>query len=280
MTTPVQALAHHPTGQFLQGKCALITGGSRGIGRGVAIKLAGRGAHVAITYVENEAAARDVVAQIERAGASAELHKLDVAKPDDVRRLIDRVGHAHGSLDVLVSNARTEIPSFYAAPFELTDEQWQTALQTQATAFLHEMRAVSDLMPAGGRVIALTYGPGSRTGSWQSWIAMGAAKAALEALVRYFAVAVAGRGITVNAVSPGFIEDSVLNSLPEVAQNMVREWHGSGWTPMKRLGTPADIGNVVSLLCSPEASWITGQTIFADGGASIVMPELPPALQW
>jgi len=107
---------------------------------------------------------------------------------------------------------------------------------------------------------------------------MGAAKAALESLCRYFAIALAQKGITVNAVSPGFTEDSVLNSLPGVAQDMVRNWHKE-WTPMGRLGTPADIGNVVSLLCSDEALWITGQVIFADGGASLMNPELPLELQ-
>ena len=89
----------------------------------------------------------------------------------------------------------------------------------------------------------------------------------------------ARRGITVNAVSPGFVDYSVVKSLPEVAQKMISDWASSGWTPMGRLGTPADIGNVVALLCSEEARWITGQTIYADGGASIVMAELPPALQ-
>ena len=108
---------------------------------------------------------------------------------------------------------------------------------------------------------------------------MGSAKAALESLCRYFAVALAGRGITVNAVSPGFTEDSVLNSLPDEAQEMVRDWHGGGWTPMGRLGTPADIGNAVALLCSKEAAWITGQTLYADGGASLMDASLPLEIQ-
>jgi NAD(P)-dependent dehydrogenase (short-subunit alcohol dehydrogenase family) len=108
---------------------------------------------------------------------------------------------------------------------------------------------------------------------------MGSAKAAMESLVRYFAVMLAQRGITVNAVSPGWTEDSVLNSLPEAAQTAVRAWHQRGWTPMKRLGTPADIGNVVGLLCQEEAGWITGQLIEADGGASLMSPDVPPELQ-
>src|SRR5438874_2120446 len=106
-----------------------------------------------------------------------------------------------------------------------------------------------------------------------------AAKVAMESLCRYFAVALAKRGITVNAISPGWIEDSVLNTLPDAAQDMIRTWHQGGWTPMGRLGTPADIGNAVSLLCSEEAGWITGQVIAVDGGSSLMDPGLPLEIQ-
>jgi len=134
-------------------------------------------------------------------------------------------------------------------------------------------------MNDGGRIIAITYAPGGRTGSWQPWVAMGAAKIALESLCRYFAVALAKRGITVNAISPGWIEDSVLNTLPQDVQQKIRAWHEGGWTPMGRLGTPADIGNAVALLCSEEANWITGQLIAVDGGASLMDPSLPLEIQ-
>jgi hypothetical protein len=103
-----------------------------------------------------------------------------------------------------------------------------------------------------------------------------AAKAVLEVLVRYFAVALARRGITVNTISP---EDSVLNSLPDAFQTGLREWQERGWTPMGRLGTPADIGNAVALICSQEAAWITGQLIDVDGGASLVDARLPLEFQ-
>jgi NAD(P)-dependent dehydrogenase (short-subunit alcohol dehydrogenase family) len=139
--------------------------------------------------------------------------------------------------------------------------------------------ASQGLMPDGGRIIAITYAPGARTGSWQPYIAQGTAKAALESLVRYFAVALAKRKITVNAISPGFIEDSILNALPAEVQTMVREHHQSGWTPLGRLGTPADIGDAVVLLCSDMAGWITGQTICVDGGSSLMSPELPLPIQ-
>ena len=109
---------------------------------------------------------------------------------------------------------------------------------------------------------------------------MGSAKAAVESAVRYFAVGLAKRGITVNAISPGWTEDSVLNTLPAQAQDLIRNWHAKGWTPMGRLGTPADIGNVAAMLCGKEAAWITGQVIFADGGASLMNSEVPPEIQF
>ena len=131
----------------------------------------------------------------------------------------------------------------------------------------------------GGRIIAMTYAPGGRFGSWQPWVAMGAAKAALEVLCRYFAVALAPRQITVNAISPGWTEDSVLNTLPDAVQNSIRSWHQSGWTPMRKLGVPSDLGNAVALLCSAEANWITGQILDVDGGASLMDAHLPLEIQ-
>src|SRR3989442_9095554 len=114
-------------------------------------------------------------------------------------------------------------------------------------------------MTSGGRVIAITYAPGGRFGSWQPWVAMGADKSALEVLCRYFAVALASRGITVNAVSPGWIDDSVLNSFPETVQKAVREWQEGGLTPMGGLGKPSDNGHACALLFSEEANPITRQ---------------------
>ncbi|MGH9802396.1 MAG: SDR family oxidoreductase, partial [Blastocatellia bacterium] len=101
----------------------------------------------------------------------------------------------------------------------------------------------------------------------------------LESLVRYFAVPLAKRGITVNSISPGLTEDSIINALPPAAQDMIREWCASGWSPMGRLGTTEDIGNAVAMLCSPEAGWITGQAIAADGGASLMNSDFPLAIQ-
>lgn len=263
----------------LKGKTALITGSSRGIGRGIAFKLAKEGARVAVHYYQNEPAAKATLAKIRELGSDGFLVQADVCRMEEVRRLFQQVKKEFGSLDIFVSNARTEAPTFYQPPMDITLEKWDTAVDSQAKAFLVGAREASALMRDGGRIVAITYAPGGRFGSWQPWVAMGAAKAAMEVLCRYFAVALAPRRITVNSLSPGWIEDSVLNSLPEPVQETIRSWHQEGWTPMGRLGTPADVGNAVGLLCSEEAGWITGQLIDVDGGASLMDAHLPLAIQ-
>lgn len=258
---------------------ALITGGSRGIGRGIALKLAEQGVHVAINYVKDEASAKSTLEQVRERGSDGFTIQADVCQPQQIERMFKRVRDEFGSLDIFVANARTDVGTFYEPTLAISLEKWDTAMNSQAKAFLVAVREAEKLMPNNGRVIAITYAPGGRYGSWQSWVGMGAAKSALEVLVRYFAVALAPRGITVNSISPGWIEDSVLNTLPEPVVQMIRDHHANGWTPMRRLGTPADIGNIVALFCSQEAGWITGQTIAADGGMSLMDPGLPLAIQ-
>jgi len=262
-----------------KGKNALITGSSRGIGRGIALKLADKGARVAVHYYQNRPAAEATLERIRKLGAEGMLVQADVCDPDQIRRMFAQVRADFGSLDIFVSNARTEAATFYQPPMELALDKWNTAVDSQAKAFLVAVHEAVPLMSNGGRIVAISFAPGGRFGSWQPWVAMGAAKAALEVLVRYFAVALAARGITVNTISPGWVEDSVLNSLPETFQNGLREWQESGWTPMGRLGTPADIGNAVAMICSEEAGWITGQLIDVDGGASLVDAHLPLEFQ-
>jgi len=262
----------------LKGKQALITGSSRGIGRGIALKLAREGADIAVHYYRNHEAAADTLAQIRELGSDGFIVQADVSSLADLRRMFSEVGATFGTLDVFINNARGELATFYESPLEITPDQWTSAVDSQARAFVVAVQEATRLMPDGGRILALTFARGGCTGSWQPWIAMGSAKAALESAVRYFAVALARRGITVNAVSPGLTEDSVLNSLPADAVQQAREWHRR-WTPMGRLGTPADVGNVVALLCSDEAAWITGQVISADGGASLMDTVLPLDMQ-
>ncbi|HET9358829.1 MAG TPA: SDR family oxidoreductase [Vicinamibacterales bacterium] len=261
-----------------KGKQAFITGSSRGIGRGIALKLAQEGATIGVHYFRNHEAAADTLAQVRELGSDGLIVQGDVSKVDDLRRMFAEIRDTFETLDIFVSNARGELATFYEPPLDLTLDQWTTAFDTQARAFFIGAKEAAALMPRGGRILAITFAPGARTGSWQPWIAMGSAKAALESTCRYFAVALASRAITVNAISPGLTEDSVVNTLPEEAVQLARAWH-QRWTPMGRLGTPADVGNVAALLCSDEAAWITGQVVCADGGASLMDTVLPLELQ-
>ena len=263
----------------LAGKHALITGGSRGIGRGIALKLAANGAKIAVHYYQNERAANDTLAQIRNHGSDGLVIQADVTRPEQITDMVRKVRAEFGALNIFVSNARPEVPAFFQPPMDITLEQWDAAFNSQAKAFLVGVREAVVSMDPGGRIFAITYAEGSRTGGLLPWVGMGSAKAALESLVRYFAVALAKRGITVNAISPGWTEDSVLNTLPTQAQDLIRNWHARGWTPMGRLGTPQDVGNVVALFCSEDAGWITGQVIYADGGASLMNPEVPSEIQ-
>ena len=207
---------------------ALITGSSRGIGRGIALKLAEGGANIAIHYYQNETAAKETLAMVRDRGSEGLLVQADVSEPEQVVGMFRKVESEFGSLDVFVSNARPEVSQFFQPPLDITLQQWDAAFNTQAKAFLIGCREAARMMRDGGRIIAVTYATGSRTGSLQPWVGMGSAKAAMESLVRYFAVALAKRGITVNAISPGWTEDSVLNTLPTPAQELIRNWHKQG----------------------------------------------------
>src|SRR5260221_11203311 len=265
---------------MVQGKRhALITGSSRGIGRGIALELAADRVKIAIHYYRNESGARDTLAQVRERGADGVLVQADVTDPAQITAMFRKLKAEFGKLDVFVSNARPEVPEFFQPPFDITLKQWDAAFDSQAKAFLVGAREALQMMESGGRGFAITYGAGSRTGGLLPWVGMGAAKAAMEATVRYFAVAVAKRGITVNSISPGWIDDTVLKTLPDEVQTLIRNWHTRGWTPMGRLGTPEDIGNAVSLFSSDKAQWITGQTIYVDGGASLMNAGVPTEIQ-
>ena len=123
-----------------------------------------------------------------------------------------------GKVDIFVASARPEAAEFFTTAMDITLQQWDTAFDSQAKAFLIVVRVASALMPEGGRIISMTYAQGSRTGVLRPWVGIGSAKAAMESLVRYFAVALAKCGITINAISPGWTENSVLNSLPDQVQ--------------------------------------------------------------
>src|SRR5258708_30655577 len=193
-------------------KHALITGSSRGIGRGIALKLAGQGVKVAVNYRKNEAAAKDTLAKVRQRGSDGFTVQADVCCPDDITRMFARVKSEFGKLDIFVSNARPDVPEFYQGPMNITLEQWDSALNSQARAFLLAVRAACPLMGEGGRIVAITYAPGGRTGSCQPWVGMGAAKTAMASLCPYSAVALAQPGLTVNPLTPGWTDGTVLNT--------------------------------------------------------------------
>jgi enoyl-[acyl-carrier protein] reductase III len=259
----------------LEGKVALVTGGSRGIGRGISLRLAERGATVIINYLRDDDSAKATLQQIESAGGRAALVRADVSEAEQVSALMNEVRDHERRIDIFVHNALGDLLGFMAPPLTVTPSQWDTAYRCQSRAFLVGVQEASSLLNDGGRVVALSYWPGSHLGGFLPYAAMGSNKAATEAMCRYFAVALAPRGITVNAVCPGLTDDSIVNALPQEAQDAILGWLRSGWNPMGRPGTPADVAGAVAALCSQDASWITGQTIVVDGGASLMSPEMP-----
>src|SRR2546421_2951051 len=213
----------------LKQKHALITGSSRGIGRGIALKLAEGGATIAVHYYHNETAAKETLGMIKERGADGAIFQADVTKPDQIERLFKEVRSRFPSLDIFVSNARPEAVHFFYPPTEITLEQMDAAFDSQVKGFVIGAREAGKMMSEGGRIIAITYGTGSRTGGLLPWVAMGSAKAAMAALVRHFGVAFAKRGITIGALSPGWREGSVLNARPEPVHKTIRARTQPGW---------------------------------------------------
>lgn len=162
---------------------------------------------------------------------------------------------------------------------ELSLEKWQLAFDTQARAFFIGARTAAKFMRGGGRIIGMSYSQSGRTGGWQPWVGMGSAKAAMDSISRYFAVALGRHGITVNTVSPGMSDAGVMGQTPQEFQDAVKGWVESGWTPMRRRGTAGDIADVCALLCSDEARFVTGHGISVDGGSSLMNPDFPLPLQ-
>src|SRR2546421_8422340 len=175
----------------LKGKYALITGSSRGIGRGIALKLAEGGANIAVHYFQNEAAAKQTLAMIRDRGSQGLIVQADVTKPDEIGRMIQNTHSQFRALDIFVSNARPEVPAFFQPPMDITLAQWDAAFDSQAKAFLIGAREASAVIRNGGRIFAITYGGGSRTGGFLPWGGVGCAEAAMETAVRYFSVGLA-----------------------------------------------------------------------------------------
>src|SRR5437764_11943090 len=158
-------------------KHALITGRSRGIGRGIALKLAEQRVKIAIHYYKNERAANDTLAEVRRRDSDGFIVQADVTRPEEIKQMFRKVHGQFRKLDVFVSNARPEIPAFFQGPTQITLEQWDAAFDSQAKAFLVGVREAIPLMGTGARLLALPYAEGSRTGGLQPGVRMGSTQA-------------------------------------------------------------------------------------------------------
>ncbi|MBI2942097.1 MAG: SDR family oxidoreductase [Chloroflexi bacterium] len=260
---PEAGAAHAILAPTLHGRIALITGGSRGIGRAIGLKLARHGADIVVNYLRHRAAAEETAAELRAFGVRATTVRADVGEPDGVRHLFAAVRSAFGALDILVSNAALGV---LRPAMELEPKHWQRTLDVMGRALLLCAQEAVPLMEGRAGTIVSISSLGS-TRVIPHYAGPGAAKATLETLTRYLAVELAPRNVSVNAVSGGIVETEALKPFPNRAELVGR---AEGSTPWGRVGRPEDIANVVYLLCQPEARWICGQTIIADGGYSLV----------
>ncbi len=242
-----------------EGKSALVTGGSRGIGRAIALRLADLGAaKIAISYLRADAAAEETAEEIRKRGAEALLLRGNVGDPEKAKALVAEAG----PLDVLISNAATGV---IRPAMELEEKHWDWTMNANARALHTLVRHAAPRMAPGSSVVAL-----SSLGSQRvltDYVLVGVSKAAVEALVRYLAVELAPQDIRVNAVSAGLVETGALAYFPE-RERMLEEF--ARRTPAGRLVEPKDVAEVVCFLASPAAGMIRGQTIIVDGGYSIL----------
>jgi enoyl-[acyl-carrier protein] reductase III len=221
------------------GKSVLVTGGSRGIGRGIALRFAELGAaRVAISYLRNDAAAEETAKALEQAGAEPLLLRGNLGDPGKAAALVEQAG----PLDVLVSNAATGV---IRPALEIEEKHWDWTLNANARALLTLTRHAAPSMPEGSSIVAISSLGSQRV--LDDYVVVGVSKAALEALVRYLAVELAPKGIRVNAV----------------------DYYRSR-TPAGRLVEPGDVADAVCFLASPAADMIRGQTIIVDGGYSVL----------
>lgn len=243
--------------QELQGKVAVVTGASRGIGRAIAVSLAGRGARVVLNYRDNEAAAAEALAAV---GGNGVLARFDVADPEAVNTAFKEIVAREGGLHILVNNAGVSVN---ALTIGAKDADWHKALSVNlGGAFNCTRAALRTLMraPGGGRIINISSIVGETGSGGQGMYA--AAKAGLLGLTKTWAREYASRGLMVNAVSPGFIEtDMTAAELPaERRADLLKS------IPLGRVGTPEEVAGVVTFLAGPAASYITGQVIRVNGG--------------
>ena len=246
-----------------KGKRALVTGGSRGIGRAIALRLAGAGCDVAINYLRNKEPARETVAEVEALGRKALLIKGNVASVKTHDALFDAIGAEFGGLDYLISNAASGV---IKPAMELTPRHWQWTMDINAAALLSLAQHARPMMQEeGGSIVAVSSIGAVR--AIPNYAAVGASKAALESLVRHLAAELAPENIRVNAVSAGVVDTDALSHFPD-RERMLQE--GRQRTPAGRLIEPIDVADTVLYLLSPLASMVIGHTLVVDGGYAVM----------
>jgi len=242
----------------LEGKVALVTGGSRGIGRAVCMKLAERGAFVHINYLRNEEAAEEILSAIRAAGGRARCCRFDVADAGAVARSISEMAASEGAVDILVNNAGQSVDGLAV---RLKEPEWHRSLDVNLSgAFFCCQAVIRPMMKKRwGRIVNLTSVVAEGGNAGQA--AYAAAKAGIVGLTKSLARELGSRNICVNAVSPGFVATEMTASIPEGTRKHLLEI-----IPLVRIGTPADVAGAVAFLASDEAGYITGQVLRVNGG--------------
>jgi 3-oxoacyl-[acyl-carrier protein] reductase len=242
----------------MEGRVAVVTGGGRGIGRAIALKLAEGGARVAIAYRSNDAAAEETAELVRKTGAECGTFKGDVASVGDVDALVKGVGEAFGPVEILVNNAGMRRDNIL---LRMKDAEFDEVLATNLKGMYLCTRAVLRGMVRArwGRIINISSVVGLVGNVGQANYA--ASKAGMIGFTKSVAREVANRGITVNAVAPGYVETELTEGLPEEVKGRIL-----GQVPAGRFGEPAEIAEVVAFLAGEGAAYVTGQTITVDGG--------------
>lgn len=247
-------------GLDLTGRSAVVSGGSRGVGRAVARMLAAAGAHVGISYLSRRADAERVVDELSAAGARAWCEPGDLSSPADVERLFARTEQEFGGLDIFVGNAGIW-PAEDVPVARMSDEQWRRTMLVNLDAIFYCTRAAARRIGAGGRIVLIGSTAGQRGEAGHADYA--ASKGAMIAFVKSVAVELARTGTTVNCVAPGWI-DTEMAALPYAGEGRARIEAG---IPLGRVATPEDVAAPVLFLCSPLARHITGEILNVNGGA-------------